>query len=42
MQQNMKINKKIFHSMNGIYVKAIEVNNDLKFSVDEQQDDIKH
>ena len=28
--------------MKVIYEKAIEVNNDLKFNVHEQQDDIKH
>ena len=28
--------------MKVIYERAIEINNDLKFNVDEQQDDIKH
>ena len=30
------------HSLKVIYEKAIEVNNELKLNVDEQQDDIKH
>ena len=38
----MKINKKVFHSIKVIYEKAIEVNNDLKLTVDDQQGDIKH
>ena len=33
--------QKLFHSMKVIYENAIEVNNDLKLNVDEQQDDIK-
>ena len=38
----MKISKKVFHSMKVVYEKAIELNNDLKLNVDEQQGDIKH
>ena len=36
-----KKEKKMVHSK-VIYEKAIEVNNDLKLNVDEQQDEIKH
>ena len=34
--------KNIFNSLKVIYKQAIEVNNDLKLNVDEQQGDIKH
>ena len=39
MRKNMTIP---VHSLKVIYEKAIEVNNELKLNVDEQQDDIKH
>ena len=42
IRKNMKITKKVFHSMKVIYEKAIKVNNDIKLNVDERQDDIKH
>ena len=41
-KKNMKINNKVFHIIKLIYEKVIEVNNDLKLNVDEQQDDLKH
>ena len=34
--------QKLFHSMEGNYEKTIEVNNEHKLNVDEQEDDIKH
>ena len=37
-----KIMKKSVHSMKVNYEKAIEVNNEYKLNVDEQQDNIKH
>ena len=37
-----KIMKKSVHSMQVNYEKAIEVNNEYKLNVDEQQDNIKH
>ena len=43
MREKKPENKqKVFHSMKAIHEKTIEVNNDLKIKVDEQQDDIKH
>ena len=34
--------QKVFHNMKVNYENAIEVNNELKLNVDDQQDDIKH
>ena len=40
-EKKHKIKQKVFHTMKVINEKAIEVNNDLKLNVDNQQDDIK-
>ena len=34
--------QKVFHNMKVNYENGIEVNNELKLNVDDQQDDIKH
>ena len=41
-EKNNKKRKKTVHSLKLIYKQAIEVNNELKWNVDGQQDDIKH
>ena len=42
MKNKERMRKKVFQTMKVKYEKAIEVNNDLKVNVDEQQVDMKH